>query len=109
VVLEAVIVIGTLAIDPASAPMMANLRLIRLLFDVMNGMCTLTSTPFSDLGQFGLLLFVGDLTHEAIWLIAFVPAAKHQDDDIVMQVLFTFFKLLLHDITRKAVVSHART
>ena len=61
VVLEAVIVIGTLAIDPASAPMMANLRLIRLLFDVMNGMCTLTSTPFSDLGQFGLLLFVGEV------------------------------------------------
>lgn len=69
IVLECVQLLGTLAIDPKAAPMLAHERLIRNLFALLN--------------------------------------EKIEDLDIVVHIVFTIFKFLLHKESREAIMRHA--
>jgi len=67
-VLEIIIMLGTLAADPQAAPMLANHRLIHCLHDVL--------------------------------------LEKSDDDEIVLQIVFTLFKFLLHRETREVIMQN---
>lgn len=68
VVLEVLMLIGTLARDPKSAIMLGNARLIRILYELLN--------------------------------------EKAEDVEIVLQLLYTTYKLLLHEPSRLSVIAH---
>jgi hypothetical protein len=70
-VLEIIIMLGTLAADPQAAPMLANHRLIHCLHDVL--------------------------------------LEKSDDDEVVLQIVFTLFKFLLHRETREVIMQNEDT
>lgn len=97
-ILEVVIMIGTVSMDDACAAMLAKSGIIPALIELLNGNA---HTDFCS------LLF----SKRPIWQrasLCFLCAAQQEDDEFVCQIVYVFYQMVFHQATRDVIIKDTR-
>ena len=87
--LEVIIVCGTFSLDERCATLMVQAGIPDLLITILKGTHSLVAI-------------------HSLLLIVLVLPAKQEDDEVVLQIVYLFHQLVLHEPTRVPVISQTR-
>ena len=80
---------------------MADAGLIQILIDLLNGN-TRTHTRMQSCASHSAV----DVTH--MYLSNFSSAAKQEDDELVLQIVYVFYQMIFHESTREVIIKQTQ-